>query len=788
MRPPGSFTAIFRNWDPAKFLIFVGDSTSSDIGLLGCTADPSGPHSESWTNFSLEETSTPTVPLDRDMNDTVLLGLSLDLTGTQTYNHKTASGEDSELPPPPVMYAYASDGTLVGWHILNLKGTPYPGMISASAPALATQQSSSIEMQASTEAVIKSPALSSGQPTTQPSSVFGQSSSLTAPSAFGQPPAPSAFGQNSFGQPSGFGAFSQSGTGGAFGQPSSLGATSTPSPFSTTPGSGFGAFASNEPSKFGQPTTGFGFGTGSGLGTLAPSTSNQPLASPMTLSMSASEEPMAAEADAGLGGLSLGGSSIGPGEAKPGFGTSGMFGTLAPAPADAAKTSTPAFGSATPFGGAIKPASGFGAFGNTGPSAFGQTSFGNPSIASTGSGSISTAPQTSSASPAFGAVGFGSATPSSAFGQSGFGQTSFGKSGFGQPAFGQSSLGSTPTTSAFGGGSGFSAFAQSGVSAFGTAANSGGAQAKPIWATSGNSTPVSEETKKTESVPSSSTFSAQSTPSAVGGFGGTIAPAFGATATPVKSEPSQESTTPASPPPKPANTTPDSSPFKSTGQAPATGAFANLTTSPGFGKFDSGFGAFGGASFSASSPFANPKPSVSSPFASTGSSTTSIFASSSSASPTKTGTGVAFGSTSALGSFGKSSTPVSAFPVPTPPTPGGIFGKSGFGDSLVGGASTTPPSTTKSGGFGAFASSSGGFASFAGGGTKTFSDLLKSSKDGDDDETDKGKERAQVEEKKAPVSVFSKLPPLPAKIEVPESPESVKSKGTIDTFILFDQY
>ena len=222
MRPPGSFTAIFRNWDPAKFLIFVGDSTSSDIGLLGCTADPSGPHSESWTNFSLEETSTPTVPLDRDMNDTVLLGLSLDLTGTQTYNHKTASGEDSELPPPPVMYAYASDGTLVGWHILNLKGTPYPGMISASAPALATQQSSSIEMQASTEAVIKSPALSSGQPTTQPSSVFGQSSSLTAPSAFGQPPAPSAFGQNSFGQPSGFGAFSQSGTGGAFGQPSSL--------------------------------------------------------------------------------------------------------------------------------------------------------------------------------------------------------------------------------------------------------------------------------------------------------------------------------------------------------------------------------------------------------------------------------------------------------------------------------------------------------------------------------------------------------------------------------------
>lgn len=119
-------------------LLFIGDSTSSDIGLIGSIAEDSG---ESWHNLSLEETSTPSLPLDKDQNDTILLGMDVDLTSSESYHHSTTSGETLELPAHPIMYAYASDGTVLGWHVLNVTGAPYPGMVAAvntstSAPAV----------------------------------------------------------------------------------------------------------------------------------------------------------------------------------------------------------------------------------------------------------------------------------------------------------------------------------------------------------------------------------------------------------------------------------------------------------------------------------------------------------------------------------------------------------------------------------------------------------------------------------------------------------------------------
>ena len=35
LRPPSSFVVTLKNWEPARLLLFVGDSTSSDIGLIG---------------------------------------------------------------------------------------------------------------------------------------------------------------------------------------------------------------------------------------------------------------------------------------------------------------------------------------------------------------------------------------------------------------------------------------------------------------------------------------------------------------------------------------------------------------------------------------------------------------------------------------------------------------------------------------------------------------------------------------------------------------------------------
>ena len=57
----------------------------------------------------LEETSTPSLPLDEESDDTVLLGLDLDTT------YSTA--DDHEHPPPPVLLAYVSDGTVQAWHV-----------------------------------------------------------------------------------------------------------------------------------------------------------------------------------------------------------------------------------------------------------------------------------------------------------------------------------------------------------------------------------------------------------------------------------------------------------------------------------------------------------------------------------------------------------------------------------------------------------------------------------------------------------------------------------------------
>ncbi|KAF9243558.1 hypothetical protein BU15DRAFT_30378, partial [Melanogaster broomeanus] len=180
LRPPGGFVVGLRGWDPSKVLLFIGDSTSSDIGVIGSMTDGT---SESWHNLSLEETSSPSLPLDKDENDTIMVGLDVDLTNDSSFRHSTASGEALDLPAPPIMYAYASDGTILGWHILNVSGTSYPGMVIGSDAFRA----SSMTLVPSTTA--SSPfgqtAASAFVSTTSSSAAFGAFSS-TGPAKFGQ--------------------------------------------------------------------------------------------------------------------------------------------------------------------------------------------------------------------------------------------------------------------------------------------------------------------------------------------------------------------------------------------------------------------------------------------------------------------------------------------------------------------------------------------------------------------------------------------------------------------------
>ncbi|KAI9449464.1 hypothetical protein F5148DRAFT_1340758 [Russula earlei] len=61
IRLPGAFTITLRGWDPAKVLLLVGDSTTSDIGLVCCTVD------DKWQKLSFDE-GAPSMPLDVDQN------------------------------------------------------------------------------------------------------------------------------------------------------------------------------------------------------------------------------------------------------------------------------------------------------------------------------------------------------------------------------------------------------------------------------------------------------------------------------------------------------------------------------------------------------------------------------------------------------------------------------------------------------------------------------------------------------------------------------------------------
>jgi nucleoporin NUP159 len=153
-----------------KSLVVVGDISSVDLEVLGNIGNI-------WHRQSQENPLT--LPLDKAMDDTILLALDIDLTDTTTGT--------------PVMYAYLNDGTLQGWQVKHSK--PYVGIVSAQGLAPAFSQSS-IQSQ---ESGPKDSDMSGLSSTTE-TSPFAQPSSNNA--LFGQP-ITSSFGQqqsSTFGQ------------------------------------------------------------------------------------------------------------------------------------------------------------------------------------------------------------------------------------------------------------------------------------------------------------------------------------------------------------------------------------------------------------------------------------------------------------------------------------------------------------------------------------------------------------------------------------------------------------
>ncbi|KAF8588895.1 hypothetical protein K439DRAFT_543610 [Ramaria rubella] len=393
--PPGPLSIVLRNWSPTKYIIICGDGPSPDIGVVGSLPSSIGDE-DAWVNFTLEETSTPSLPLGEDTCDMALLGLELDLTCSKPVRMSEQPDDDiPDLPPSPILYAYMSDSTIVAWHILNTTGSVYPGMIA------------NVETKASslTPSSIIAPAIT-------PAKGFG---------VFGSPDSTSAFRSPGFG-------FAESSTPGAFVTPIAPSASSSAFPSVDTQ-------KSQSSPTFGS--TGFGlkpvapiFGApGFGSKPAAPSFGQSgfgtfPAALPKSapLSFSGGFAAFANQGTSTFGNTTS--SSPPPPEPKPaqsGFATfegqgTSPFGTSSSSP-ESKPTMTSMFGQSA-FGEPASPPVPQSAFGTGGLGQAGTSPLSAFGVGGAGAATSFGQPQSNQATAAFGNFGTTNAVP--AFGQTGF--------------------------------------------------------------------------------------------------------------------------------------------------------------------------------------------------------------------------------------------------------------------------------------------------------------------------------------------------------------------------------
>lgn len=365
------FASWIKSWEPTKHMVFLANTSSTDVGLLGCLSNSAGP--SSWRNLDLEDTSRPVLPFSSIDNsaDTCPVGLELDFTAEDNVDdpHAANRGEDGKgkLDPMPILYIYTNDGLLLAYTVINVdsKAGRYCGMVKAGvfAKEKAAEETAMMTDGGSQSAAGIAPASSFGYP---PTPAFGQSTGLGASFGSSTP----AFGQSaSIGaKPASPFSFNPSGSTGAapltFSAPASTG--------------GFGAFAAKSSSAFGTPASAFSSfkndtGTPSSVASAFAATSAAP---PSVFgSTNASATPTSAfgqTSTPAFGSTAAFGSSSA-------FGQSSAFGAAATqkSPFATAASTTNAF-SASPSA----PSAGFGGFASKGISSFGSSGGGAPNTSS----------------------------------------------------------------------------------------------------------------------------------------------------------------------------------------------------------------------------------------------------------------------------------------------------------------------------------------------------------------------------------------------------------------------
>ena len=612
-----------------QFLTVVGDVSSVDLEVLGNIGNE-------WHRQSQENPLT--LPLDKSMDDTMLLALDVDLIDVTTGT--------------PVMYAYLNDGTLQGWQLKHSK--PYIGMVSA-------------------QGLTVKPSSGFGAFGNVSSGVFGSTSSSGGAFSNLNSGTTNFFGQGSFGasnvnsgnistpQPSDMTReVSMSDSTGGFGG-MSLGSPSSTN--SNAVNSMFGSFSAapvSAPaqSAFGgiiQPATGFG-----AFNSLKPSNNFEPSKPATTTSAFSAASQASTSSGFGQSGFAspaFGKSSFGqPAFGKPGLGiapstSASGFAAFANTPATFGSSLVPAkvsgFGSPEIKAASSGNAGGFNAFASGTPATFGSALEANKSTddnKDSGGAFASTAPTTFASN--FGAVNIPKV---SGGGFGAFAATA--PAGFGTTPVAPTTLENTPLKASEG---------EARTSVFGTPTESKSfalTAESPFASPTIKSTSFGDLLRNTTNTP-----------------GGSPQSAF-AISPPSSPEPGVR--TSSSPYTNAGNNTPSTPPRVP--PVPGSNAFSNIQATPSAFKPMAGFGAFGSGVTPSTSPFfrkPDDKPPVSA-FSNL------LPQAASSTTPVSTPT---FGSPSALGGPKSVFAPVSP-PSPTVLKPTTSDGFGAFSGSIGGGFS-----------------------------------------------------------------------------------------------------
>ncbi|KAF5125350.1 Nucleoporin [Metarhizium anisopliae] len=284
-KPPHHAILRLRDFLDLQDLLIVSSTASTDVGILTRSKTPLAHDkpADSITNVFttteiLGDARRPTLPMTESMDDSVAIGVALDLSSKDPVYKPIPSDEelDQSSGPLPGFWALTNEGVLCSWWLVYneavKKGQNYSGLAMmdgtvqsapASTPTAAATSASPFAAASSTPfgsstTPVAAPAFGSSSQLGQKSSPWGASTTTPTTSTGGV-----AFGSSTFGG-------SPSGTGSAFGKTSSLGFGQSSqlgmrtSPWASGAGSkpafgqsGFSSFASggNNQSPFGSATS-----------------------------------------------------------------------------------------------------------------------------------------------------------------------------------------------------------------------------------------------------------------------------------------------------------------------------------------------------------------------------------------------------------------------------------------------------------------------------------------------------------------------------------------------------